>query len=414
MNSVRKKLPYLLLIAFIAIAYAINQSKPQVDKRSSSVVPILTVEVQALTTQDYQVVIESFGKLTPKTQSELTSQVGGLVININEKFSPGRFFNAGDILVTIDPRDYKIKVDAADAELAQAKVAFDEEVALSKQAIKDRRNLGLTKAASAFALRKPQMAAAKARMAAANANLKQALLDVERTFIRAPYDGRIRVKNIDLGQVISPNTSIATIFATDVMQVSLPIKNTELGLIDLPRNKLPNVSSSSNQAGKINLSKNSLPRDNVTVINTLGGVTQQWPATLLSTAGAVDTNTVQLHVLAEIAQPFSHPKFRSLTVGQFVSAQIRGKLISQAVVIPNSAIYQGSYVYIAHNNTLQRRAISIGHQNKNSATITTGLHAGELLITTPLGQVSSGVAIKVLPAQQPAKLVKSQKDSDND
>jgi len=386
MNLVRKNLPYLLLIVLIAIAYGISETKPELKKRRHVPAPLLSVEVLPIVTQAYQVKIESFGKIMPKTQSELTSQVAGLVIAVSDKFSPGKFFNAGDLLVTIDPRDYKIKVEAADAELAQAKVTFDEEVALSKQAIKDRRNLGLTKAASAFALRKPQMAAAKAKMQAANANLKQAKLDVERTFIRAPYNGRIKVKHIGLGQVINTNTSIAQIFATDVVQVSLPIKNSELGLIELPQNNLTKAATV-------------LTANNVIVANSLGGETQPWPATLLSTAGAIDSNSQQLHVLAQIEHPFNHPQFRSLNVGQFVNATITGKLIPSVVVIPNAAIYQGSYVYIAQQNTLQRRAVKIGHQNSNTAVITQGLVAGEILITTPLGQVSSGLAIKILGAE---------------
>jgi RND family efflux transporter MFP subunit len=384
----RKLLPYLVLLAFVAVAFVIKQYPPEAKKSTKVAAVTLSVEVVKLITEDYQVVIDSFGKLVPKTKSQLTAQVSGLVVKISDNFNQGSFFDAGEILVTIDPRDFEIKVEAAAAELAQAKVAFDEEVALSRQAIKDRRSLGHASAASDFALRKPQMAAAKAKMQAANATLKQAKLDVERTEIRAPFTGRIQSKGIDLGQVVNTNTNIAQIYATDVLEISLPIKNSELGLIDLPRNKL--VTKNSAQA------PDKLVQDNVVIINDVAGEQQRWPATLLRTSGGVDPITQQLHVIAQIQHPFNHPHLRSLNVGQFVRANITAKLITNTIVIPNSAIYQGSYVYVSVHNKLQRREIKIRHQNNEHSVISSGLQAGELLIITPLGQVSSGIAIKII------------------
>lgn len=385
MKTLKKLLPYLVLLSFMAIAYGISQSVPQAKKRADRAPSVLSVEAARLTGQDYQIVIDSFGKIMPKTQGQLTAQISGLIVRVSDNFNEGSFFAAGDVLVTIDPRDFQIKVETAEAELAQARVTFDEEVALSKQAIKDRKDLGYGHAATDFALRKPQMAAASARVQAANARLKQAQLDVERTLIRAPYDGRIKSKSVDLGQMVNSNTNIADIFATNVAQIRLPIKNSELALIDLPLNKLRATPG------------NGL--DNVIIANNLGGEVQHWPATMLRTTGAVDPSTQQLHVIAQIEQPFSHPQRRSLNIGQFVSAKITGKLINDAIVIPNAAIYQGSYVYILEQGKLQRREITLRYQNKQQSVIATGLSAGEQLVLTPLGQVSSGTAVTIAASE---------------
>ncbi len=383
MKLVKKLLPYLVLVGFIGTAYVITQTPPQARKRGAKPPSMLSVEVKKLQQQDYQVIIDSFGKIIPKTQGSLTAQVSGIIVEVSANYNEGSFFHAGDIIVQVDPRDYLIQVEAAQAELAQTKVAFDEEVALSKQAIKDRKTLGHSKLASDFALRKPQMAAAKAKMQAASAKLKLAQLDVERTEVRAPYDGRIVNKSFDLGQMVNSNSTIAEIYSTDVAQIRLPIKNSELALINLPNNNRSSSAISSIES-------------NVQLINSLGGPVQRWPATLVRTTASVDQNSQLLHVIAQIEQPFSHATLRALSVGQFVSAKIKGKLINHVIIIPNSAIYQGSYTYVLSDGKLERRDITIDFQDDSQSLISSGLQAGDSLVLTPLGQVSSGTPVKVV------------------
>ncbi|NRA82888.1 MAG: efflux RND transporter periplasmic adaptor subunit [Gammaproteobacteria bacterium] len=383
MKLVKKVLPYLVLVGFIGTAYVITQTPPQARKRGAKPPSMLSVEVKKLQQQDYQVIIDSFGKVIPKTQGSLTAQVSGIIVEVSANYNEGSFFHAGDIIVQVDPRDYLIQVEAAQAELAQTKVAFDEEVALSKQAIKDRKTLGHSKLASDFALRKPQMAAAKAKMQAASAKLKLAQLDVERTEVRAPYDGRIVNKSFDLGQMVNSNSTIAEIYSTDVAQIRLPIKNSELALINLPNNNRSSSAISSIES-------------NVQLINSLGGPVQRWPATLVRTTASVDQNSQLLHVIAQIEQPFSHATLRALSVGQFVSAKIKGKLINHVIIIPNSAIYQGSYTYVLSDGKLERRDITIDFQDDSQSLISSGLQAGDSLVLTPLGQVSSGTPVKVV------------------
>jgi hypothetical protein len=70
-------------------------------------------------------------------------------------------------------------------------------------------------------------------------------------------------------------------------------------------------------------------------------------------------------------------------------------------VINNSTIYQGSYVYIVVDGLLKRRDINIRWQNSQNSIIDNGLNAGELLVTTPLGQVSSGTRVSIAGENRP-------------
>ena len=393
MIKLKKTLPYVVLISLLAITYFIANSTPSSSKRGARPVPILTVEAITIVEQDFQVILQSFGKIAPKTHGQLSSQVSGKIVSVSDKFNQGSFFKRGDVLVSIDARDFNIRVETAQAELAQAQVVVDQELALSEVAIRDRRASGLLDEATDLALRKPQLFAAKAKLQSASAKLKQAFLDVERTQIKAPYDGRILKKNVSIGQVINTNTDIAQIFATDVVLVKLPIKNSQLAFIDLPNNRL------SDSEPLLDAVEN-----NIIIVNNHGAQTQTWSAKLMRTSGEVDKSNQQINIIAEITQPFSHASNRALNINQFVSAKIQGKLFSNAIVVPNSAIYQGSYLYVFDSGALQRRDIDIIFQDDRQTLIASGIKAGDRLVITPLGQISSGTPVKLLGVKnKPAK-----------
>ncbi len=361
--------------------------KPSADKHSMPPTPVISVDTVTVKPKSYQVLISSFGRVEPRTQGQLVAQVSGQILEVSKNLRDGGFFQQGEVLIKIDPRDYKIQVDIAAAELANAKVKYAEELVLADQAINDRKILRNKGASSDFAMHIPQVAAAKSQITAANAKLEQARLDVERTQIRAPYSGRILSKNSDIGDVISANTILAKIYATDLVEVRLPIKNSELPFIDLPE-----------QSIRDNRGNRSLP--GAKIGNRLGDSVQYWPATLVRTAGAIDEQSQQLNITAQIEHPYAidNSDRRPLKIGQYVTAEIEGKTIANALVIPNAAIYQGSYIYLFKDGVLERRDIEIAWQNSQEALIRSGISAGEQLVLTPLGRVSSGTPVKKLGA----------------
>ncbi|WP_275099821.1 efflux RND transporter periplasmic adaptor subunit [Sedimenticola hydrogenitrophicus] len=379
----RKLLPLLLLVLFFGATQLISHFKPVAAKRDAPPTPVIVVETARVVPRDYTPVIHSFGRVQPRTEGELVAQVSGQIIAVSPNFRDGGFFEAGETLLTIDPRDYKIQVDIAAAELANAQVNLQEQQALAEQARKDRAILNQRGEVSDYALRKPQMAAARSQIDAARAKLAQARLAVERTEIRAPYAGRILSRSVDRGVVVSANQALARIYATDRVEVRLPLKNSELGYVELPENYRNNGAGQSH-----------LPA--VGIINNLGSAPERWPATLVRTAGAIDEQSQQLYVTAQIDNPYAEDRDgrRPLKIGQYVTAQIQGRTLTDAIVIPNSAIYQGSYVYLFDQGVLQRREIAVAWQNSREALIGSGLKADEQLVLTPLGQVSSGTPVK--------------------
>ena len=121
-------------------------------------------------------------------------------------------------------------------------------------------------------------------------------------------------------------------------------------------------------------------------------------AELVRTEGAIDETARQLHVIAQISDPFV-PRAEGqmpLKIGQYVTARLEGRMLPDALVIPNNAIYQGTYVYVVENGILRRRDVDILWQNEREAIVSSGLAAGDQLVTTSLGQVTSGVRVSIL------------------
>jgi RND family efflux transporter MFP subunit len=384
--NLRKLMPIAIFGGLALIAAIIRMNPPEAPQRPAFDGPMMTVETVPVLPRDYRVRLQSYGTVQPRTRSMLVAQVGGQIISINENVRDGGFFEEGDVLAEIDPRDYVADVQIAAATLADAEQALAEAVARSEQAREDWQRLGNEGEPSDLVLRVPQLEAARARVDSAQSGLTKAKLDLERSRIVAPFAGRVIRKQVDVGQVVSPNAQIAEIYATDVVEIRLPLRNRDLGFIDLPESFRFAEESDTSDTGVI-------------IRSDLIGA-EEWPAKLVRTEGTIDEVARQLHVIAQIDDPFGRGSERKapLKIGQYVTAEIEGRMLSGVLVIPNTTIYQGTYVYTVEGDVLRRKDVEIAWQNDVEAIISAGLTAGDALVTTPLGQVTSGVRVSVVGA----------------
>jgi len=386
-SRVRKLLPLVIFAGFVVVALLVWLNPPKGAERVQTSGPLMSVEVQNVAQADYTVMLESYGTVQPRTQSALVAQVGGEIVFVDDSFREGGFFEQGDLLARIDSRDYAADVRIAEATLLDAKQALAEADARTSQAQEDWQRLGNTSEAPDLVLRIPQLEAAKAKVISAESALQKAQLDLERTRIVAPFSGRILSKFVDVGQVVSPNAQLAEIYSTDSVEIRLPLRNRDLPFIDLP------------EARRFEEAPETNTRGTVEIQSTLGGP-ESWRADLVRTESAIDDTARQLHVIAQISDPFGPDNAAKtpLKIGQYVTATIEGKTMADAIVIPNTTIYQGSYVYLVKDDVLERRDIDIVWQNAQEALIASGLEPGDRLVTTPLGQVTSGLRVTALDA----------------
>ncbi|HNS86644.1 MAG TPA: efflux RND transporter periplasmic adaptor subunit, partial [Parvularculaceae bacterium] len=263
----------------------------------------------------------------------------------------------------------------AKARVAQAEELLRREEAESDLARKDYEALGRDTDPSELTLRMPQLAQARAAYAAAKADYSAAMLDLERTEIRAPFDGRVRERSAGVGQFISPGAPIGRIFSTDVAEIRLPLTDAELGL------SIAYVETENDPGPPVVLSAS------------FGGAFHEWDARIARTDGAIDPATRQIGAIAVVDDPYGagSDDGAPLAMGLFVDARIKGRPIENAAVLPRTALYGRDIVYvIKSDDTLEERKVAVVSADRDTITISGGVASGERVVTSPLRGAKGG------------------------
>ena len=373
-------LPVLILGGGYWLARDITASPPKAEKSPPAGARATPVDIETLRLRDYQVVLDSYGVVEPRTQTTLIPQVSGVIAQVSDAFRSGGYFDKGEVLVRIDDSDYRIAVKDAEAPLLKARAVLAEEQARAKQALDDWNTLERKTKPSPLVLRKPQVEAAKAELLAAEARLQRARLDLQRTRIVAPYDGRVQSTDSDVGQYVTAGTRLADIFSTAVLEVRLPLNHQQLQYVDLPERHLNDEQVKPLAEAVFSVEQ--------------GGKQWDYAGKIVRTESQIDSDTRQLFVVAEIDAPFANSERPLLKIGQFVDAGIRGHRLRDVFVIPRRLLLQGDEVLLAAGGAVERRPVSVVWRDARDAVIDDGLQDGELLIVTALGDAVSGMRIK--------------------
>lgn len=381
-----KLIKIIIPIAIIFAGYSMNKKLSE-DKKSAGFgrPPSANTQVEAIRVEptNYQPKIVSRGLVQPRTSSRLIPEVSGTITEVSPSFFEGRFFEKGDVLVQIDDRDYVAARFSAEATLAQMQLLFEQEKAQVEQARIDWERLNPGKEAPPLVGRTPQLAKADADMKSAEAQLERAIRNLERTQIRAPYDGRIRAKNVDVGQYVSPGTVIAEIFATDYVEIRLPIRNQDLAFLELPETYSDN-STSTAQGPAVNLFAD------------YGGQRYSWQGEVIRAEGVIDSLSRQLFVVVQVDDPYASDKTGKppLKVGLFVEALIDGIILNNVYAIPNRAVLEGdTVVFVEEGGMIDRREFVPLWTDSNMTVVDDGVSPGEIISLTPLPFTANGATV---------------------
>ena len=310
MKSLKYILPLGILLVSILIAVVIVKSKKHIVPQAPEIMP-QQLRVLRAKTEKYQLTVKSQGTVRAKTESEVVAQVSGVIVSTESAFVAGGFFNKGDVLVKLDRRDYEHRLIQAKHQVAQAELAVkmeEQQASIAKEEW-GRMNESI---APALASRGPQLAEARALLDAAKAGEAQAQLDLERTEIRAPFSGRIRTKNVDIGRYVTPGMALATIYSIDAAEVRLPIPDQDLAYVDVP----------------FDARGRSLANGPKVVLRTtFAGSDHEWTGRLTHTEGEIDSRSRMMYAVAQVQNPYDKKNDVPLTVGMFVNAEIFGAVV---------------------------------------------------------------------------------------
>lgn len=344
------------------------------------------VQVHQVTLTEVAMGVTSQGTVKPRTESQLVPEISGRITWVSSSFAEGGFFEEGDVLVKIDPFDYEQALISARSQRAQARLRLAQEQAEAEVAEREWNDLGRGDPRE-LTLRKPQLDEAQASIDAAEAGVVRAERDLERADIIAPYAGRVRQKNVDIGQFVRVGDMIATVYAVDVAEIRLPLPDDQLAYLDLPL---------SYRGGRQQV------QPAVTLRATFAGEIHEWRGRVVRTESEIDPVSRMVHVVAAVSDPYApsaNPNQPPLAVGMYVEAEIEGRLIQNMAAVPRAALRgRDQVLVVSADERLSFRNVDIFRSTTDVVYIRSGLSDGELVVISPLDTPTDGMQIQIANA----------------
>ena len=351
------------------IAWTPLQQKQAANRgaRPDSTIPVLAATPRI---QDVPVYIDGVGAVRALNTVLVRPQVDGKLITVN--FTEGQEVKKGDILGEIDPVLYKAAYDQAVAKKAQ------DEAQLANQRLDLIRyqQLAATNAGSKQQsdTQRAAVAQSEALVQSDQAAIDNAQATLGYTRIIAPLAGRAGLRQVDQGNIVHASDATGLVYITQLQPIAVQFS--------LPQQQIVRVNAAS---AKGMLAVDVFGNDGVTVVDTgkLTGIDNQ-----------VDPTTGTLKLKAE----FPNTAFQ-LWPGQFVNVRLKVDTLSQAMVVPTSAVQRGpagtfSYV-IGDGDTVTAKPVVVTQQNETDAVIASGVSASDRVVTTGFANLSEGAKVTV-------------------
>ncbi|MGD8808845.1 MAG: efflux RND transporter periplasmic adaptor subunit [Gammaproteobacteria bacterium] len=373
----KKLAPVLILLAAVAVAVVLIQNRRTLQPAQPQPVP---TAVRVLTVQPgpVQLRVHAQGTVSPRTETQLVPEVSGNVVWISQNLVAGGFFNTGEPLLRIDDRDYVASVRRAEAALARAEAEYEHAQFEFRRAEELIEQQLISRSDHEEKLRAERVA--EAAVDDARLVLETARNDLARTTLTAPFAGLVRSEQVDIGQFINRGNAIAEVYATDALEVRLPIADQQLAYLNVPldnRGELPPESA---------------PRVSLTA--EFAGRKQSWSGYLARTEAQIDPGSRMVYAIARVRAE-AEDEVTAPPVGLFVQAEIEGIAEDNIVVLPREALRDGNKVLVVDTeNRLHFRDVEILRVYRDDAYISGGLKAGERVNLSPLQTVVEGMRVQ--------------------
>lgn len=378
----------------------------------------------------YPVTINGFGTVSALREVALAVEVSGLVLETHPNFVEGGEFNAGDVLLKVDPVPYLTALREAKAALRQQELSLErmrqewetEKIrheALSQTAALSERDLVRAQelqrkgvgskseveraerlkieAVSArdlharelelFPLRIQEM---EAMTETARAALDRARRSVEQTELKAPFAGSVKAKRVSAGQYVSAGSEIARFAEHAALEITVPIDSQDA----LHWLRCQDSAETANPA-----TFPPVEQVDCEIHWTEDPAAAPWRGRLDRIAG-YDEATRMVNVVIR-HDPAQHEGF-PLLAGMFCRVAIPGRAMEQVVRIPRESVTFDDHVYIAVEGRLRSVPVTVAREEGGFAYISEGLAANDLVVLTRLVDPLDNTLLKIDMAELPA------------
>lgn len=380
----KKWLPLIVLIAALVVTIALIRSR-QAPTKHPFVDRGTLVEAQQMVMQNIPLRIQATGTVQPRQQLRLSPQVSGKVVSLHPQFRIGGQINAGDLLLSIDPRDYMLARNKAQNVLSSALLNFEQVTNQAEVAKSEWLSINGDLPLPPLAAYTPQLKQAHAAVKAAEADVEQTELNLNRTNLYALYDCRVVSENVDLGQNLMAGGEIALLIGTKQAEVVIPI----------PIDELPWLRTKKSKSGGKNQST-------ATVSITTKGKQFTWPATFDRTLANVDEHGRMSRVVVTVDSPYSTHEQLPLQMGMFVDVELDGLTLKQVFSLPRSALRDENTLWLFDKQQrLQIKPITVIRKEQQRVLVT-GLSTADHVITSAISGAANGMKLRTKSQQQPA------------
>jgi RND family efflux transporter MFP subunit len=378
-----------------AIRY-MRSTKPEA-KREAKVELGMLVEVQTVHAKTHTVEVLAQGTVVPSQRVVVQPEISGRVIAQSPQLVPGGYLKAGEMMVRIDPRDYELALSARQAEVSRAQLELQMERGRAQVAEREWKMFGeLEKQDGAeahdpeetLALRGPQLRTAQVAVQSATSALERAKLDLSRTVVQAPFNALVVEERTELGQLVTPQSQLATLVGTDSywVQVSVPLE--ALSHITIPQ-------GSSRDGSKAR------------VWTQVGSQTIEREGRVIRLLPDLDQSGAMARVLVEIEDPLGLRDKQGdtppLLLNSYVNVAIEARPVENAIEVPRAALREDAQVLVVDGEGLLRvRDVRIVWRMPHAVLVQGGLNDGEQLVVSRVAIPVDGMKVRTTTAAEPA------------
>ncbi|MBM9520250.1 efflux RND transporter periplasmic adaptor subunit [Desulforhopalus vacuolatus] len=380
----RRLLPLAVIMAGAGTAFWLMETGPQA-KPKARVRNTTLVEYTSVNYGPRQTMITGMGTVAAARTVELKPQVTGSITELSAELIPGGHFQQGETLLKIDPADYRLTVKQLTTDVAKAE--SDLQLEQGNQLIAQKEYTLLNETVSdvekALILRRPQRENLRATLESARIRLEQARVDLARTEIKAPFNAVVLSRAVDIGTRADESTVLATLVGTDACWVTVSIPVDQLRWIKIPQKQ-------ADQGALVRVYDSAAWGDGVfregRVIRLEAGLEEQGRMARL---------------LVQVEDPLSlkpdSAEQPQMLIGEYVRVEIQGQGMTSAAAIDRAFIRNGNSVWIMDGDgNLVIRPVEIAFKGTDQLLITSGIAAGEKLITTDIAAPVAGMSLKAV------------------
>lgn len=396
-NLIRIILPICLIVAGMAGWKYFKSTEPEMKRRPPQKT-MLTVETAKFAKMDYQGKIQGMGTVVPAGQIALKSRVSGEVVSVSKDFSRGAVVKKGQVLCRIDDTDYQIELEKVKSALEKtlSDLALEEgsqKVAKEEFKLIHKASNGEIESTD-LALRKPQLAQAQAAVKTVRADLKKAELNLERTVIRAPFNGLVLEKKVDPGALVSSQEILATLVDVDKFYVETLISPGQIRYL---------------KAGESQGSR-------AVVRSAYDGRT--WQGRLEKFTGEIASDSRMAGVLVAVYDPMGKENDSTgpgLMLNDYVSVELFGRTLANVTALPRKWLRDNETVWIYRDGRLEIKPVRVIWKEKETVYVNDGVNPEDEVIVSDIPAPVSGMSLvrSEDPDNNESKSLRTEKPDDS-